>query len=73
MRVRGEKCLQDYGDQTCEGAVRYRDSLSPSGKNFPRCEHHWTLRLIEQDRIVSLYGGDTAPADFDPGYAGEVW
>ena len=73
MSVRELKCLNDYGNKTCEGDVELRDSLSPTGVWHPRCEHHWDERLVEQDRINALYGGDTAPADFDPTYAGEVW
>jgi hypothetical protein len=48
-------------------------ALSPSGENFPRCDYHWGTRLVEQDRINSLYGGDLAPSTFDPADAGETW
>lgn len=64
-------CLQE--DHTCDGEIEYRMALSASGKSFPRCARHWGARLVEQDRIDRLYGGDVAPADFDPGYAGERW
>jgi hypothetical protein len=63
-------CLQDGPD--CQGAVEYRMPLSGTGKPFARCDHHWNLRLIEQDRINRTYPTH-APADFDPSYAGERW
>jgi len=67
------ECLQDHGIDSCSGPVEYRHPLTVTGRSFPRCEHHWTARLVEQDRIESLYGGDLPPYDFDPAYAGEVW
>jgi hypothetical protein len=48
--------------------------LRPSDwKSFPRCDHHAGLWYAEQERIQRTYGGVTAPADFDPAYAGERW
>jgi hypothetical protein len=69
------ECLEDHGEGTCRGPVYYRMSLSPSGKSFPRCEHHLELRLVEQDRITRLYApdSDVPPVGFDPDYAGERW
>lgn len=67
------RCLQDYGDKTCDGPVDFREALSPSGKHFPRCDRHWGARLVEQERINNEYGGVIAPSTFDPGYAGESW
>jgi len=65
------KCLDSHkGD--CDGPVEYRYALSSTGKSFPRCDHHWTLRLMAQDQINRRYPTH-APADFDPMYAGEVW
>ena len=68
------KCLDDYGEDTCEGRVEYRMPLSGSGRAFPRCDKHWGLRLDAQEEINRKYP-DTpiAPADFDPTYAGESW
>jgi hypothetical protein len=61
----------------CSGLVEYRDALSATGRSFPRCDRHWGARLVEQDRITSLYGHPDSdagpPSDFDPGYAGESW
>ena len=56
----------------CEGEVEYRMPLSGTGRAFPRCDHHWDLRLREQERINRTYP-QTAPSDFDPSYAGESW
>jgi hypothetical protein len=63
-------CLEAGDD--CSGVVEYRYALSPTGRSFPRCEHHWSLRLDEQERINRTYP-QTAPSDFDPSYAGESW
>jgi hypothetical protein len=65
------ECLQHGED--CTGTVEYRMPLSGTGRAFPRCDRHWELRLQEQERINSRYGGDVAPSDFDPAYAGERW
>lgn len=66
------ECLDDRGGGTCAGPVEYRFALSPSGRQFPRCDLHWSKRLDEQDRINATYPA-LAPADFDPLYAGERW
>lgn len=67
------RCLQDYGDRTCDGPVERRYALSPTGVRHPRCDRHWATRLVEQERINNEYGGVIAPSTFDPGYAGETW
>ncbi len=64
------ECLEHGAD--CAGAVEYREALSDTGRRFPRCDHHWDLRLIDQERIVARYPIN-APSDFDPSYAGERW
>lgn len=64
------RCLEHGAD--CAGPVEYRYALSDTGRSFPRCEHHWDLRLIEQERIAATYPSH-APRDFDPAYAGERW
>ena len=70
--LEASECL-DYGRDDCGGAVEYRMPLSASGQAFPRCADHWGQRLRDQDEINQRYGGDLAPADFDPTYAGEEW
>lgn len=66
-----QPCCLNHGP-TCSGAVEYRMPLSGTGRAFPRCEHHWSLRLVEQERIDRTYPVH-APSDFDPSYAGESW
>jgi hypothetical protein len=63
-------CLD--GPSGCRGPVEYRMALSSTGRSFPRCEHHWDLRLDEQERINERYPA-TPPPDFDPLDAGESW
>lgn len=68
-------CLDDNKSE-CAGPVEYRMALSATGKSFPRCDRHWSLRLKEQDRINATYGhpdSDVAPSWFDPTAAGERW
>ena len=65
------KCI-DGGEH--EGKVAYREPLSGTGQSFPRCEAHWEIRLDRQAEIGRRYPDqETAPADFDPTYAGETW
>lgn len=64
-------CL-DQGKSECDGEVAYREPLSGTGRAFPRCERHWDERLESQREIERRYP-ETAPADFDPAYAGERW
>lgn len=62
------------GPDDCRGNMEYRHALSGTGRSFPRCDHHWELRLDEQERIDRDYpDSDTPPAWFDPSYAGESW
>lgn len=56
----------------CSGAVEYRMPLSGTGHAFARCDHHWSRRLDEQERINRTYP-TIAPRDFDPLDAGESW
>jgi hypothetical protein len=65
------ECLDSH-DGACSGAVEYRMPLSGTGVSYPRCSHHWALRLERQAEINRRYPVH-APADFDPGYAGEEW
>lgn len=66
------ECLD--GPEGCQGQIEYRMALSPSGRQFPRCDHHWLKRLDFQKETKEKYP-DTpcAPAWFDPTYAGERW
>lgn len=65
-------CLNEDAD--CKGEVEYRMALSSTGRSFPRCDHHWRLRLDEQERINRDYpDSPVAPSWFDPSYAGESW
>jgi hypothetical protein len=63
-------CLD--ADIDCRGPVEYRMALSGTGRSFPRCEHHWSLRLDQQEENTRRYPM-FAPDDFDPAYAGESW
>jgi len=72
MEKESPECLDDYGEGTCRGPVEYRMPLSGTGRAFPRCEAHWEERLGVQEGINRRYP-QTAPADFDPAYAGERW
>ena len=68
------ECLDDHGDGTCSGQVEYRFALSPSGRQFPRCDRHWQERLDVQEGINERYPDSPCPPrDFDPAYAGERW
>lgn len=64
----------DHGP--CRGEVFERYTLSGSGMTFPRCEHHYDEYVARTqpriDEINRRYPA-TAPADFDPSYAGERW
>lgn len=68
------ECL-DRGDSTeCGGTVEYRTALSATGKSFARCEVHWDLRLIEQERINEEHpDSPVAPDWFDESNIGERW
>uniref|UniRef100_UPI003F49A23D hypothetical protein n=1 Tax=Amycolatopsis sp. CA-096443 TaxID=3239919 RepID=UPI003F49A23D len=67
------RCLDRDG--TCRGAVEYRASLSGTGKPIARCEDHYRQRLEARERAMNRGYSDSpvAPADVDPGYAGEAW
>lgn len=68
------KCLEERrGD--CAGETYPRESLSGTGTPITRCDHHWELRLIEQERIERVYGvtSDVAPSWIDESYIGERW
>ena len=70
MTAEALDCLD--GPIGCEGSTEYRTPLSGTGRSFPRCSKHWDERLTRQDEINRRYP-QTAPSDFDPGYAGEEW
>ncbi len=59
----------------CAGEVFERYTLSRSGMTFPRCDHHYDAYVERTQPIIDIdrrYPA-TAPADFDPSFAGEVW
>lgn len=65
------KCLNESED--CQGQVEYH--LNPDRddfKTFPRCEFHQAIRLRQAEETRRKYPTH-APADFDPGDAGERW
>ena len=58
----------------CAGEVEYRMPLSGTGVPFIRCDHHWELRLDEQEKINQEHpDSPCAPAWFDEALAGERW
>lgn len=62
------------GEGGCSGLVEYRMPLSGTGKSFPRCDHHWAIRLKTQDRLRRDYPDSPIPPSwFDPAAAGETW
>ena len=67
-------CL-DSPQGGCAGTVEYRFALSGTGRSFPRCDAHWSIRLDVQDGINRRYApnSDVPPSGFDPSYAGERW
>lgn len=65
-------CLEDDGDDTCEGDVEYRTPMSGTGRSFPRCDKHFAARWERQVEINERYP-QFAPRDFDPSFAGESW
>ncbi len=66
-----ERCM-DEGRNPCEGPVEPR--MHPhTWKLWPRCEKHFNSWLFELEGIQRRYGGDLAPSNFDPTYAGETW
>lgn len=66
-----DKCIDDH-DGDCKGDTEYRMALSGTGISYPRCDHHWGLRLDLEDQLRDRYPVH-APSDFDPYYAGECW
>ena len=56
------ECL-NYSPE-CAGAVEYRMPMSGSGRSFPRCDHHFEIRLNTQSRLSRDYG---VPMFYDGG------
>ena len=71
MSVQTElECLDGPGD--CRGLVEFRMPLSPSGRAFPRCDHHWSLRLDKEEKTFS-WRSDVPPSWLDEAACGERW
>lgn len=65
-------CLDGGGGRgECSGPVEYRWP-GYGEKSWPRCERHGEQRVELQREIDERYP-PSAPADFDPMDAGEVW
>lgn len=67
-------CLD--GPAGCEGEVFERLTRSGSGMRFPRCEKHYVEYAERMDAVhaeTRRRYPRSAPADFDPAYAGERW
>lgn len=63
-------CLDANPHDPCEGTVEAR---SVDGiKWWPRCEHHFEIRLTREEEIRERYP-EHQPSDFDPLDAGESW
>lgn len=65
------ECI-DAHKSACAGAVEYRFPLSPSGRSYARCDHHWDLRLDLDDQLRQRYPV-LPPSDWSPLDAGESW
>lgn len=69
---RGDRCLDDHGENTCRGPVEYH-SLD-GGRAWPRCTFHFERRLERRENSLERYANsDVAPSWFDPTLAGERW
>lgn len=66
------ECLDDY-QGGCGGEVAYHSNpYSDSFKAWPRCDRHYAVYIDKMQALAQRYPR-TAPSDFDPSYAGEVW
>jgi hypothetical protein len=66
-------CVDRGGAEPCAGEVEYRTTPDRAdGKPFPRCEHHFDLRMRSVERNLELQS-PVRPAWFDESYAGERW
>ena len=67
-------CIEHGHEEECEGATEYREALSGTGVQHPRCGYHWGVRLdLEQDLREQYPNSSTPPSWFDPSAAGECW
>lgn len=61
------------GPNDCAGAIEFRTTPDrQDGRGFPRCEHHFDLRMDSVERNLELQS-DVPPAWFDEADAGERW
>lgn len=66
------ECLEHGSD--CAGAVEYRYPLSGTGIPFPRCDHHWDLRLDRHERDTARLPDSPCPPEwYDESACGEAW
>lgn len=62
------------GPDECAGQTEYRMALSGTGTSFPRCDHHWAIRLDHEEKLRRDYPDSSVPPPwFDPANAGERW
>lgn len=66
------ECINNGGEDQCQGPVEYRHPLSASGRPFPRCDKHWADRLDLEHGLQERYPV-SPPADWSPLDAGEAW
>lgn len=69
--LNADECL-DYHQGGCCGPVDYR--WTGGNSHWPRCEHHWELRMERRENSMEIYAdSDVVPDWFDPANAGERW
>lgn len=64
------RCLNEGPD--CQGPVLHRLPLTDTGRAYPRCDHHWAVRLDLEEGLRERYP-EHPPADWSPLDAGESW
>lgn len=66
------ECLEENDD--CRGQVAYHSTDPGVRPAFPRCEHHWSERIRQEEQHrVNYPDSPIPPAWFDPMNAGEHW
>ena len=68
------ECLDDRGDNECDGPVDYHWNGDPSGKTWPRCAKHQQDRADRREGSMEKYANsDVIPSWFNEADAGERW